>query len=104
MTLNFSISELIHSDTANLYKINNMPDINSLDNMLNLIFYCLQPLRNKLGKPMIISSGYRCKTLNEHPKIKGAKNSQHTRGQAVDFTVKGMTIKQIIDLLKHKHC
>ena len=99
MSLNFSISELIHSDTAILYKINNMPDINSLDNMLNLIFYCLQPLRNKLGKPMIISSGYRCKTLNEHPKIKGAKNSQHVLGQAVDFTVKGMTIKQVIDFI-----
>jgi len=99
MNLNFSMSELIYSDTAILYKINNMPDINSLDNMLNLIFYCLQPLRNKLGKPMIISSGYRCKELNEHPKIKGAKNSQHRLGQAIDFTVKGMTIKQIIDFV-----
>lgn len=99
MNLNFSISELIHSDTAILCKINNMPDINALDCMLNLIFYCLQPIRDKIKKPMIISSGYRCRALNDHPKIKGAKNSQHTKGQAVDFIVQGMTIKQVIDFI-----
>ena len=41
MELNFKISELVRSDIAIQNNINNMPDINSLDNMLNLIFYCL---------------------------------------------------------------
>ena len=59
MKLNFLLSELIKSDIAIKYNINNMPDINSLDNMLNLIFYCLQPLRDKLQKPVIITSGFR---------------------------------------------
>ena len=45
MDLKFDISELIHSDTAVRKNINNMPDINSLDNMLKLIYYCLQPIR-----------------------------------------------------------
>lgn len=97
--LNFTLSELIHSDIAVLEKINNMPDINSLDSMLNLIVYCLQPIRNKLNKPMIITSGYRCDILNKHPKIKGAKNSQHTKGQAVDFIVKGMSVQEIINFI-----
>ena len=65
MPLNFKISELIHSDTAIRNNINNMPDINSLDNMLELIVYCLQPIREKIGKPMIISSGYRNSTVNK---------------------------------------
>ena len=100
MALNFKMSELIHSDTAAKYKINNMPDINSLDNMLDLITYCLQPIREKIGKPMIITSGYRCSTLNNHPEIRGVKNSQHTTGQAVDFVITGMAPDQIIAKIK----
>ena len=53
--LNFKISELIHSDEANKRKINNMPDINSLDNMLNLIVHCLQPIRDMVGVPINVS-------------------------------------------------
>ena len=98
MPLNFKISELIHSDTAIRNNINNMPDINSLDNMLELIYYVLQPLRNKIGKPMIISSGYRNSTVNKL--VGGAKNSQHQNGQAVDFTIKGMSVTQIIEFIK----
>lgn len=98
MNLNFKISELIHSDKAILFNINNMPDINSLDNMLNLIIYCLQPIRDKIKKPMIVTSGYRCKRLNEV--VNGEENSQHLKGQAVDFVVNGMTPKQIVDFIK----
>ena len=96
--LNFSISELIKSDIAIKYNINNMPDINSLDNLLNLIFYCLQPIRNKLNKPMIITSGYRNKKINSL--VKGKVNSQHLNGCAVDFCVTGMKISEIIDFIK----
>lgn len=95
--LNFTISELIQSDTAIKHNINNMPDINSLDYMLELIVYCLQPIRDKLGKPMIISSGYRNSQINKM--IGGTANSQHVKGQAVDFKVKGMTIQSIIDFI-----
>lgn len=95
--MNFKISELIHSDTAVAYKINNMPDINSLDCMLDLICDCLQPIRDKLKKPMIITSGYRCPALNRA--VGGVTNSQHTKGQAVDFHVNGMTIKEVIDFV-----
>ena len=96
--LNFKMSELIHSDTAVRHNINNMPDINSLDCMLDLIFYCLQPLRDKLDKPIIISSGYRNPQVNKL--VGGTPSSQHTKGQAVDFTVPGMTIAQLIDFIK----
>ena len=95
--LNFKMSELIHSDKAIQYGINNMPDINSLDNMLELIVNCLQPIRNAIKKPMIITSGYRCKRLNEI--VKGKANSQHLLGMAVDFHIKGMSIQQVIDFI-----
>ena len=97
MKLNFSFSELLYSNTAEQYRIKNIPDIEEADNLLELIIYCLQPIRNKLGKPMIITSGYRCEELNN--KIGGVKNSQHTKGQAVDFKVKGMTVKEVINFI-----
>ena len=98
MNLNFKISELTYSETANIYKINNMPDIKSLDNMLELICYCLQPIRDKLQKPMTITSGYRCSKVNNL--VGGANNSQHAKGQAVDFIVKDMTPTQVVDFIK----
>ena len=97
--LYFKISELVHSDKAILYRINNMPDINSLDNLLNLIYYVLNPLRERLGKPITITSGYRCKKLNEI--VGGVSNSQHTTGEAADFIIEGMKVKDIIEFIKN---
>ena len=97
--LNFTISELVKSDTAEKAGINNTPDINSLDNLLELIFYVLQPLRDKLGKPMIITSGFRSKKVNEL--VGGVGNSQHLYGQACDFVVNGMTPAQVVEFVKN---
>lgn len=90
--LNFKISELIQSDTAIQNNINNMPDINSLDNLLNLIVFCLQPIRDKLKKPMIITSGYR--NLQVNKLVGGVSNSQHTKGQAVEVLERSISIKE----------
>lgn len=98
MKLNFKMSELIYSETAIKNNVNNMPDINSLDNMLNLIYYCLQPARELLGAPIIITSGYRNPLVNRL--VGGVNSSQHTKGQAADFTVSGITPSQIISIIK----
>ena len=94
----FNLEEFYISNTAKLHNINNMPDIQSLDCMLNLLVYCLQPVREILQKPMIITSGYRCKLLNT--KLGGVPASQHTKGQAVDFYVKGLSVSQVINIIK----
>ena len=96
--LNFKISELINSKVTKINNISNIPDASSLDNLLNLIFYCLQPVRNLIKKPMIITSGYRCKKLNKI--IGGSINSQHTLGKAADFIVKGISPKNIVDVVE----
>ena len=98
MKLDFKISELIYSEIAIQNNINNMPDINSLDNMLNLIFHVLQPIRNIIQKPMIITSGYRNQQVNFL--AGGAINSQHKEGKAADFKIKDMTPSQIIKIIK----
>ena len=101
MKLNFTMSELLHSDEAKRHKINNIPnDKQILDNLLVLITECLQPIRNYIGKPINITSGYRCETLNNLPTIKGAKTSDHLTGCAADIVIKGMTPKQVIAKIK----
>lgn len=95
---NFRINKFKHCKRKN---INNYPNKTSLDNILELIFYCLQPIRNYIKKPIIITSGYRSKEINKL--VKGRTNSQHLKGQAADFIVKGMDSKKIIDeIIKSK--
>ncbi len=84
-----------------MHNINNMPDISSLDCMLDLIFYCLQPIRKLINKPMIITSGYRNKEVNKL--VKGVLNSQHTKGEAADFIIKEMAPEQIIKIIKNSN-
>lgn len=101
MKLNFTMSELINSDEAKKHGINNIPNNKQvLDNLLLLITECLQPIRNYIGKPIQVTSGYRCQTLNNLPTIRGAKNSQHLTGQAADIVIKGMAPKQVIEKIK----
>ena len=48
----------------------------------------LQQLRDMINKPIIITSGYRCKAYNKH--IGGADNSPHLTGEASDIQVKAI--------------
>lgn len=57
----------------------------------------LDVLRNKIGKPVIINSGYRTPEWNA--KCGGAKHSYHMRGMAADIRVEGMSAKQIANEL-----
>lgn len=94
INLNFTMSELIKSDKAKQYNIKNTPDTAALDNMLNLIVYCLQPVRELLRKPVVITSGFRCPQLNKL--VGGVANSQHLMGCAADFIVSGETVAGIM--------
>ena len=57
----------------------------------------LDILRNKIGKPVIITSGYRTPEWNA--KCDGAKYSYHMRGMAADIRVNEMTPKQVASIL-----
>lgn len=81
---NFTLEELIYSDTAKKYNIDNKPNDEQLNNLVNLTNKILQPIRNKFGKPIKINSGFRCEKLNK--KVGGASNSDHKYGAACDIT------------------
>lgn len=56
----------------------------------------LDALRERLGCPVYISSGYRCASHNKA--VGGVVNSYHTRGQAADIYVKGVAPKELAKL------
>lgn len=61
------------------------------------LYNILDILRNKLGKPVIITSGYRTPEWNK--KCGGAKYSYHMRGMAADIRVNGVSPKEIANKL-----
>ena len=79
----FTIAELCRSTTADRLGINNKCKLEHIDNLTALVNNVLDPLRDWYGKPLTVSSGYRCAALNKA--VKGASNSQHMSGQAADI-------------------
>jgi hypothetical protein len=65
ITLNFTREELVVSATATRLKIDNTPSKDEEIKLYHLASFILQPLRDRYGKPIRISSGYRCKALNK---------------------------------------
>ena len=79
ITQNFTLEELYASDTARAKGINNRPTTEAIGNLIRLAYCLLQPLRDKLGKLIIITSGYRSPALNKA--IGGTPTSQHCKGR-----------------------
>ena len=82
LTKNFNLEELVYSYTAAVGKIENSPDEAAVASLRQLCERLLQPLRDHIGKPITILSGYRSKELNS--KVGGVVNSQHLAGEAAD--------------------
>ena len=80
----FTISEMLYSPTAVKRGIWNGCDRTQEDNLVALVDNVLDPAREKYGKAVHVSSGYRCQQLNTL--IHGALESQHLRGEAADLT------------------
>ena len=57
----------------------------------------LQELRNVVGSPIKINSGYRCPDYNDNV-VKGAKNSQHKLGKASDIVIEDMTPQETFEI------
>ena len=86
LSKNFTLEEFIRSSTAERMGIDNVPkDEEVIENMKALCLEVLQPLRDYVGAPIHINSGYRCPELNEA--LDGVKGSQHLSGQAADIHV-----------------
>ena len=94
----FSLNELTRSDTAKRFGYDNTPTEQITRNLQDLVTNVLDPLRLAWGRPIKVTSGYRCPKLNK--KVGGAASSQHMYGQAADITTMSDHPDDNMELLK----
>ncbi len=97
LTKNFTLEEFVRSEKAKEKKIDNTPPEGVIENLRKLAA-TLEEVREVLGHPVKINSGYRCLALNLA--IGGAKQSSHMTGCAADIVCPGFgTAKQVMDAI-----
>lgn len=84
----FTLDELTRSEYAARMGLSNDPDADVIANLKRLALL-LEQVRSEIGKPIIVTSAYRCPPVNAG--IGGSKNSQHMFGCAADIRAVGMS-------------
>lgn len=87
LTKNFTLGEFACHDAKNT------PVPKELIPNVRLLAENLQVLRDDIGEPLFVHSGYRTPRYNQL--IGGARQSQHPKGKAGDVTAKNFTPKQL---------
>lgn len=90
LTDNFNLNEFACKDGT--------PVPAELTGNVTLLAQNLQVLRDHLGEPVHLNSGYRSPAYNK--KIGGVKNSQHLQAKAADITVKSKTPKELAAIIE----
>ena len=85
----FSLAEMTKSQTAERRNLPNNPDKDAIESMKLLCINILEPVRNHFDKPFTPSSGFRSAELCVA--IGSSVSSQHTKGEAADFEVPGVS-------------
>lgn len=93
LSRNFTLAELTFSQTAARKNIANKPSARQVEALRALCINILQPVRDALGQPLTVSSGYRSPALNAA--VRGAKKSQHIDGQAADIVCFAIPTKDL---------
>ena len=97
LTRNFTLSELIKSDTAIRKGINNNPNAEQIEKLKALCENILQPVRDHFGR-VKITSGFRSPELCTA--IGSSVNSQHAKAEAADFECIGVDNAELFDWIK----
>lgn len=95
----FELNEFLESDTAKAYKIDNFPSFKVVANLEALVENILDPLREKWGSGLIVSSGFRCEALNK--KVGGSATSAHKLGLAADIVPANGKINEFIEFAEN---
>jgi zinc D-Ala-D-Ala carboxypeptidase len=95
----FTLDEFTTSQTAARLSISNNPSAKALDAIQALCLNILDPLRGHLGRPIVVSSGYRSPALNKA--VPGSSTtSQHCKGEAADILCPGLTVADVIKVIR----
>jgi uncharacterized protein YcbK (DUF882 family) len=98
LSRNFTLSELIKSDTAIRRGINNNPNAEQIEKLKALCENILQPVRDHFGR-VKVTSGFRSPELCTA--IGSSVNSQHAKAEAADFEVIGTDNAELFDWIKN---
>ncbi len=80
LSKNFTLEEMVATSHR---KLQDTPTLEVVQNLQKLCVLVLQPLRDTLGAPVYINSGYRSERLNA--RVGGVPNSRHLQGRAADI-------------------
>ena len=97
LSKHFKLSEFTKSQTAARMGIDNTPPEEVIPKLTFLCSQILEPLREKIDKPIIVTSGYRSAKLCEA--IGSNENSQHCKGEAVDIEALGMSTLNLAEMI-----
>ena len=98
LSRNFSLQELIKSDTAIRKGIDNNPNSDQIEKLKALCENILQPVRDHFGR-VKVTSGYRSVELCMG--IGSSANSQHAKAEAADFECLGVDNAELSDWIKN---
>jgi Uncharacterized protein conserved in bacteria len=101
ITENFTLEEMFRSATAERRGIDNRPPKDIEENLTYLVKNVLQPLRNYVGVPIRVTSGYRSPALNRA--VGGSPSSWHSHGCAADIQIPSgkVSLKHVFEYIYH---
>ena len=88
LTANFTLEELVKSETALRHDMDNTPGEAEIANLKTLCEKVLQPVRDHFQTGVKVNSGFRHPEVNA--KVGGSKTSDHCKGQAADIEIPGI--------------
>jgi hypothetical protein len=97
LTKHFTLNEFTKSQTAERLGIDNTPPQDIIPKLSFIATQILEPLREKIDKPIVITSGYRCPELSVS--IGSSQKSQHCKGEAVDIEAFGMSTLNLAEMV-----
>ena len=98
LTQNFSLHELIKSETALRHDMENNPGPVETGNLAELAGQVLQPIRDHFQKGVKVNSGYRSPDVNA--KVGGSRTSDHCKGQAADIEIPGVPNAELAEWIR----
>lgn len=96
LTPNFRLFELCTTTNKDLAKTNLEEAKKVMGRMYQLAGFA-ERVREIIGKPIIINSGFRCVKLNNA--VGGSLTSQHLYAEAIDIRVPGKTSSEVFRIL-----
>ena len=98
LTENFTLSEMVKSETALRQGLDNTPGAAETANLKVLAEKVLQPIRDHYKKGIKVNSGFRHPNVNAA--VGGSRTSDHCKGQAADIEIPGVANAELAEYIK----